>query len=125
MNDIDDSVRTVIGLGPTSNYPDLVCFLRRRTQKTAVRQLQSVYKKRADSNLAQSFQGYFNGKGHKITLAINKPSQNNIGFFGCVSGNGLILDLDIDGYVIGNSNVGGIVGYIRKSFHDRTFYMIS
>ena len=125
MNDIDDSVRTVIGIGPTSNYPELVCLLRRKTQRKAWKTFKDNYEGKIDSNLSRSFQGYFNGKGHQITLAINMPTKNNIGLFGCVSGDGLILDLDIDGYVIGKSCVGGVVGYLRKLFTEQSFYMIS
>ena len=126
MNNIDDSVRTIIGLGPTSIDFELICLLKRNTQKSSWETLKNHFHKgKIDSNLSKSFQGYFNGMGHKITLAINMPTANNIGLFGCVSGNGLILDLDVEGYVIGNSCVGGIIGYLRKSFTTQSFYMVS
>ena len=126
MNDITDSVRTVIGLGPTFRSEEFVCLLRRSTQRTTWDRLKNYVKKEVkDSSLAHSFQGYFNGRGHKITLAINMPTENNVGLFGCVSGDGLILDLDVDGYVIGYSRVGGFVGYVRMSFASKSFYMFS
>jgi len=43
------------------------------------------------------------------------PTQKNVGLFGCISGVGLVVDLEIDGYIIGKSNVGSVVGYIRHS----------
>jgi len=122
MNDIEDSVKTVIGFVSTNSTPELVCFLRRSTQKKAINDLR---RNRNKYNLARTFQGYFNGKGHKITLSIRMPSRNNVGLFGVISGNGLVVDLDVDGIVVGNYNVGGVVGCIRKSFNENSFYMIS
>jgi len=130
INNIVDSVRTVIGLGPTRESLDIVCLLIRSSQKSTWKRLNKRIKnwlehEKTDSNLAQSFQGFFNGRGHKITLAINMPTEDNVGLFGCVSGDGLILDLDVDGYVIGNSKVGGLVGYVRMSLNTQSFYMFS
>jgi len=141
MNNIDDSVRTVIGLGPTPfRTEEIVCLLVRTTQKTTWNRLKRTFRKEAsdsnlartktskkyiDSSLAQSFQGYFNGRGHKITLAINMPKEDNVGLFGCISGDGLILDLDIDGYVVGRARVGGFVGFVRKELNTQSFYMFS
>jgi hypothetical protein len=124
MNNIEDSVRTVIGRGPTPfRAEETICLLRRSTQKTTWNRIKETYRKEyKDLSLAQSFQGYFNGGGYQIVLAINIPTEDNVGLFGCVSGNGLILDLDVAGYVIGRSRVGGLVGYVRKGLNTQSFY---
>ncbi|GHT66011.1 hypothetical protein AGMMS50239_26790 [Bacteroidia bacterium] len=61
------------------------------------------------------FSGIFDGNGHKITnLFISRPTTNNIGFFGIVSGKGTtIQNIGIEiapGGVNGNQFVGGLAG---------------
>lgn len=62
------------------------------------------------------FKGFFNGNNHKIKgLSIKRITEDNVGFFGFISG-ATIQDLTIEGaYVIGNDNVGGFVGQAESS----------
>lgn len=62
-----------------------------------------------------SFQGKFYGNNHKVSgLWINRPSTNNVGFFGYVS-NATINDLTIEStHVYGDSYVGTLVGYANN-----------
>jgi len=90
MNDITDSMRTVIGTRHINSGQD------------------------------NTFQGNFDGQGYKITLALNPTFGANVersgggygGLFGAVSGNVEIKNLIVDGYIIGtvSGSVGGIVG---------------
>jgi energy-converting hydrogenase Eha subunit F len=67
-------------------------------------------------NSSNSFQGKFNGNGHKVSgLWIYRPSQRYIGLFGYVSSAeirniGVEID-DSKGGVRGYYSVGGLVGY--------------
>ncbi|MBQ6708010.1 MAG: hypothetical protein IJM97_03565 [Clostridia bacterium] len=78
------------------------------------------------------FNGFYDGKGYKVTnLYINRPEENNVGFFGYVGADAEIRNLHIelmadgelgkeqqfdDGYwnvaggITGNNNVGGLAG---------------
>lgn len=60
-----------------------------------------------------TFSGEFNGNGKEITgLYIN--TENDIqGLFGCINYGGKINDLIVSGKIKGNSNIGGICGYIK------------
>ncbi|MCL1885927.1 MAG: hypothetical protein FWF98_04140 [Dehalococcoidia bacterium] len=63
-------------------------------------------------NIAHSFYGNFNGDGHIIhNLTINRATSNDeVGLFGCID-NSTIMNLGIENsVVIGNSDVGGVVG---------------
>jgi hypothetical protein len=90
MNDITDSVRTIIGYhlhkNPFgSNYFYRQCF----------------------------FEGNFDGQGHTITLAINNDTNRKYAaLFGFLSEHALIKNLAVTGYVNGNTDnyVGGIAG---------------
>ena len=97
MQDITDSVRTVIGwhnniASPNPNDPPYG---------------------------GPSFQGNFDGNGHKITASIYKSplvdiyTSMNVGVFGYVSGNSVIKNLSVDGVVAGYAGVGGIVGSLN------------
>ena len=85
MNDITDSVRTVIG---------------------------------NNVNNINRFMGHFDGQGYKITLAIDKSTENYVGLFGTVANssflgvisNATIENVIVDGYVIGYDYVAGIMG---------------
>jgi len=59
-----------------------------------------------------NFTGAFDGLGHVITgLTINRPSEDNVGLFGAVSGVTISNIGLTGGSVIGNSLVGSLVGY--------------
>ena len=72
-----------------------------------------------------SFSGIFNGNGHTISnLWINRPNTDNIGLFGKIDiSNAKIMNLKLENAdFIGNSNVGGIVGYAEyASINSCTF----
>ena len=97
MNDITDSVRTVISIDNKwrgSYYMDYNSY----------------------------FQGHFDGQGHTITLAIKDANNHGTGLFGTTY-NASINNLAVTGYVIVNNEmdtstichyVGGIVGFARK-----------
>ena len=61
-----------------------------------------------------SFRGKFNGNGHKVSgLWLNRPSTNYVGLFGYTTAEISNIGVEIDdskGGVVGNSNVGGLVG---------------
>ncbi|MCL2040376.1 MAG: hypothetical protein FWG85_08135 [Bacteroidetes bacterium] len=61
----------------------------------------------------RQFIGYFDGQGHTISLAINSES-GYIGLFG-YTGNSVIKNVILDGYVNGEYNVGGLVGYLYNT----------
>jgi hypothetical protein len=58
------------------------------------------------------FNGVFDGDGKKISgITINKPLDNNVGFFKILGGSGVVKNLILnDINVLGNNSVGGIVG---------------
>jgi len=58
------------------------------------------------------FSGIFDGNGHVIKdVFINNPDSDGMGLFGSLENNGEIKNLGvIDSYIIGNADVGGIVG---------------
>ena len=58
-----------------------------------------------------NFNGTFEGHGHKITIAINNGTKDNTGVFGYLEGNAVIDSLEVEGQVIGTTNVGSITGY--------------
>ena len=96
MNDIRDSVRTVIGNTWKNNGIDIPA--------------------------SKDFQGNFDGQGYKITLAIEITKDTiHYGLFGQVSGDYIELkNIIVDGYIRGTvpsrSYIGGIVGqcYYRQ-----------
>jgi hypothetical protein len=61
------------------------------------------------ADVADSFRGNFDGQGHKITLAIDRPMSNRAGLFGSIA-DAILSNIVVDGYVNGHNNVGGIVG---------------
>ena len=61
------------------------------------------------------FSGIFNGNGHTISnLWINRPNTDNIGLFGISGVDIMNLKLENADFV-GNSNVGGFVGYSKDA----------
>lgn len=62
-------------------------------------------------NETSAYQGTFDGDGHIVTgMQINDNSQNNIGFFGCLT-NATIKNLTMEsGNIIGKENIGTIAG---------------
>ena len=74
-------------------------------------------------NASTRYYGLFNGNGHKIlNLKINRSNEEYIGLFGCITYSPLnstgynIINLSVSGNIIGNENVGGIVGHVLN--HD-------
>lgn len=63
------------------------------------------------------FTGVLEGLGHDIYgLTINMPDADNVGLFGVIGDNAAIRNLNlIGGAIVGNSNVGGVVGYAKDS----------
>ena len=67
-------------------------------------------------NTTYKFNGTFDGQGHRIkNMIINRPYDNNIGFFGFLRGNNapttvrnLIIDSSCS--ITGNNRIGGITG---------------
>ena len=65
-------------------------------------------------NTTTNFTGVFDGGGHAVqNLAIDLSAQDNVGFFGYISGALCeVKDLGMQGgTILGQSNVGGLVGY--------------
>jgi hypothetical protein len=59
------------------------------------------------------FRGFFNGQGYVINnLTINRPLEDSIGLFG-EEFHGTVVDIGINGSVIGNNYVAGLVGRIQ------------
>ena len=86
MNDIEDSVKTVVG------YTNNMFFI--------------------FTNETESFQGDFNGNNKKIILAIDRNTYDvniYLGLFGAVK-NANIYDLIVDGFVNGENWIAGICG---------------
>lgn len=69
-------------------------------------------------NSTTSFSANYNGDGKIIeSLYINRPSSTNIGLFGKVSGTETVQNLGLkDVTVIGNGNVGGLVGNAEGTY---------
>ena len=72
-------------------------------------------------NVTSPFKGNFEGRNFTISnLYINRPSEDNLGLFGVVVGNTTrtqITNLKIyDFNIIGRSGLGGVAGYIEKSY---------
>ena len=89
MNDITDTVRTVIGRTETNN-----------------------------SGYERFFQGHFDGQNHKIVLGIINNSSNNVGLFGCIYSDDnsviTISNVTVEGYVKSLDSgwcVAGIVAF--------------
>ena len=60
------------------------------------------------------FTGEFDGDGHTISgLYISNKNAINQGLFGEISGNAVIENLTVQGYVKGKESIGGIVGFCR------------
>lgn len=63
-------------------------------------------------NSSSSFQGNFDGNGHKITnMTINRPTANDLGLFGYISA-ATIQNVSVQGTIQGNNNLGGLAGCI-------------
>ncbi len=64
-----------------------------------------------------AFTGSFDGAGHKITnLYIKRETTNNVGLFGYTGTSAEIKNIGVtDAYVVGNSEVGGLIGQVRGS----------
>ncbi len=60
----------------------------------------------------EAFSGELDGNGHKITVAIDKQGNDNVGLFGTLSGEFKVENLKIYGSVKGNKNVGAIAGQL-------------
>ncbi|MCD9024643.1 S-layer homology domain-containing protein [Cohnella silvisoli] len=64
-------------------------------------------------DLELSFSGMMDGNGYSITgLKMNRPTADNVGLFGYVTGNITNLKLD-DVDIIGKDFVGGIAGFVK------------
>lgn len=61
-------------------------------------------------NEAHPFKGTFDGQGHKVNLAINKPDETYQGLFGVVTGGAYIKNVVVTGSVVANKFAGGICG---------------
>jgi hypothetical protein len=63
-------------------------------------------------NSTSKFTGNFNGRGYNISgICINRPSENNLGFFGYISAAG-IQNLSLSNIQItGNMTIGAMYGY--------------
>ena len=57
-----------------------------------------------------TFTGTFDGKGHTVTLNIDKASDSNIGLFKEVGTGGTVKNVITEGFVSGNQYVAGIAG---------------
>lgn len=60
------------------------------------------------------FEGNFNGGGHAIK-GLSKKGGSNIGLFGYVNGS-CISNLAVKGYVSGDENTGGLVGFMQRGY---------
>ena len=56
-----------------------------------------------------NFKGSFDGDNHCVKVDINLPDSNYVGLFCCIE-EGTLKNLQVEGNVIGNSYVGGVVG---------------
>lgn len=62
--------------------------------------------------IGTTFSGFFSGLNHTIlNLSINRPTQNNVGLFGAVSGELSDLHL-VNANVSGSQNVGAVAGQL-------------
>ena len=62
-------------------------------------------------NSSNQFRGTFDGVNHTINgLYINRPDSDYQGLFGYLGSGGTIRSLGVSGSVVGNNNVGGVVG---------------
>ncbi len=63
-----------------------------------------------------SFQGHFEGSNYSImNLFINRPDSDNVGLFGRVN-NSYLYNINLIGVsIVGDSQVGGMIGYIDHS----------
>lgn len=55
------------------------------------------------------FTGFFNGGGHRVIVDEEHDGVDSVGFFSYIS-DGMVQDLWVDGIIVGQNNVGGIVG---------------
>ena len=66
-------------------------------------------------NSSSAFKGEFDGNGKKITnMTINRPSSDNLGLFGYTIA-ATIKNVEIQGEIIGNNYIGGVVGFVLNS----------
>lgn len=66
-----------------------------------------------------SFQGVFDGGGHKITgLYIDRPQDDYVGLFGYIEYYGSVKNLGIENAsIIGKNSVGGLVGELLSNYN--------
>jgi len=99
------------GMG-TSDYPYIVA---NETHLANISKYPSAtYKQTADienvtAPVSGVFSGDYNGNGFKVTLAIDKSDVSKVGLFGEANG-ATIENVTVNGFVNGNTYVGGIVG---------------
>ena len=66
-------------------------------------------------NSSSAFKGQFDGNGKKITnMTINRPSGDYLGLFGYTIA-ATIKNVEIQGEIIGNNYIGGVVGHVLNS----------
>ena len=63
----------------------------------------------------QKFDGFFDGKFHRITNMVIDVETDNVGFFGCVRGTATIQNLTLDKScsISGGNRTGGLIGAIQ------------
>ena len=60
-----------------------------------------------------TFCGSFDGGGYRIVLDINLPDESDVGLFGCIElVPTIIKNVILEGRVVGNSFVGGLIGSV-------------
>ena len=65
------------------------------------------------------FSGIFDGNGHIIrNIWVNRPGEQNVGLFGCVTGGIQKLGM-VDSMIVGSYSVGGIVGRYNGSYKEK------
>jgi len=63
---------------------------------------------------SKPYSGTFDGQSHTINLAIDRSADKQA-LFGVITGGANIHDVTVTGYVTGNNEVAGIVGYTQGS----------
>jgi uncharacterized protein (TIGR02145 family) len=72
------------------------------------------------------FYGSYQGQGHVITnLHINRPTMDNVGLFGHTSAASITNLGLVDAEIIGNNNVGGLVGLMTEGSTIDTCFAIA
>ena len=75
-----------------------------------------------DRDLSRWYSGTFDGQGHMVTgLYVNGPSGNDWGLFGATSGDAVVKNLTVSGYVTTTGSCAGIiVGYNKGTIENCT-----